>query len=525
MLLNLAILLKKGVQFEPILYIPNQEGPLFEEAKKRRIRYISYFPPPWHIYPIELKGFAQRYKESYSSLYQALLENPCDLMLVNTHVNIVPAGIAVEMRIPMIVWLHGVIDTTMVKGKSEFSYFCTQWLLKVATKIVSVSNWTAEFYNSFYGIQDYSIVHNWLPNESYKVDADSKYQSGRFVCLGTHEEIKGIDILIDAAIELKRRGNEFKIDLFGDGPLSKAHQERVVKSALQDNIFFHGYVPVNTSIFKDKTCLISPSYVESFGMTLIEGMAQHTPIIATRSGGPNEIVEDGYTGFLIDRGDYIALADKMEIFLKDSVLAKDMGEAGYKSFRSQFSEAGVTEKIHSVLFEAISNYTDRKSIYNLTHEMMKSLLWKYTIHEETFIPVPTMNNYLSSLRLEAGLLYKIILQKNILTRLKILAIADFAPQPLILKLSIYSSRGQLLRVAYELVSEFGYEIWLSFEFLPITDIRNETLTLEIVLIDGSGVIRLCEKNQFERKIKRIYRRGMGLLGLKTYGNQLCFESE
>ena len=227
----------------------------------------------------------------------------------------IPVSVAIALDIPFIPWCHGIIDASMVEPTPGFSYLSNQWILSAASKRIMVSKWTSEYYRSFYGVEAYSILPNWLPSEIALNVSKEKYRSGKFVCLGAHEEHKGIDVLINAAIELKRRGHKFEIDLFGNGPLYQEHHDKVNENFLVNQICFHGFVSDNAPIYRDKLCVISPSYVEPFGLTLIEGMANKTPVIATRAGGPEEIVEDGYTGFLIDRGDYLALADKME-FLK-----------------------------------------------------------------------------------------------------------------------------------------------------------------------------------------------------------------
>ena len=54
---------------------------------------------------------------------------------------------------------------------------------------------------------------------------------------------------------------------------------------------------------------VLPSYVESFGMVLIEAMASGCPVIVSDAGGIIDIIEEGVTGFIFRKGDYIDLKE------------------------------------------------------------------------------------------------------------------------------------------------------------------------------------------------------------------------
>ena len=532
MLLNLAILLKNGNRFSPLLFIPDSPGPLYDEARKHGIRYFSYQSPPWHISQINLTSFSVAFRASFTSLKNALIENPCELILVNTHVSIVPVNVAVALDTPLIIWCHGIIDASMIEPTPGFSHVCNQWLLSAASKFVVVSKWTGEYYRSFFGVKDYSLLPNWLPSEAALSPLKGKYRSGKFVCLGSHEEIKGIDVLINAANELKRRGCKFEIDIFGDGPLHKEHQDKVNAHFLKNRIHFHGFVSDNINFYENKLCMISPSYVDSFGLTLVEGMANKTPVIATRAGGSEEIIEDGFTGFLIDRGDYLALADKMEFFLKNPTKAKEMGENGYRVFQERFSERAAKDAFNLILHDTISNYRGYDPSIKLAAEMFQYFITSIPQEHvlpakpeksiEVFDPSSKIPGYQSALRLESGLVYTIIPQKNVLICLDILVKADTLYKPLGIKMYLRLPNGQIIRKSKAIISEFGHEIWLNFGFIPLANIKDTKLLLELVPEHPRrNVIRIYEKNDFEGKLIRAYRRIMGLLGFSTRGNQLC----
>jgi 1,4-alpha-glucan branching enzyme len=74
--------------------------------------------------------------------------------------------------------------------------------------------------------------------------------------------------------------------------------------------------------------LVMPSLYEPFGMPAAEAGAASKPVVASRTGGLQEIVEDGSTGLLHRPGDHEDLAEKVLRLLGDPELAAEMGRRG-----------------------------------------------------------------------------------------------------------------------------------------------------------------------------------------------------
>jgi glycosyltransferase involved in cell wall biosynthesis len=65
-------------------------------------------------------------------------------------------------------------------------------------------------------------------------------------------------------------------------------------------------------------------------------MASYRPVVGTRAGGIPELIEDGKTGYLIERRDAGALADRLLRLLRDSSLRERMGRAGRQVAEQKF---------------------------------------------------------------------------------------------------------------------------------------------------------------------------------------------
>ncbi len=72
-------------------------------------------------------------------------------------------------------------------------------------------------------------------------------------------------------------------------------------------------------------------------LTLLEAQLMEKPVMATNVGGVSELMKDGETGFLVEKGNHQQLIDKITILLGDTKQAKEIGKAGRKFVTNNFS--------------------------------------------------------------------------------------------------------------------------------------------------------------------------------------------
>ena len=103
--------------------------------------------------------------------------------------------------------------------------------------------------------------------------------------------------------------------------------------------------------YHQASVVVLSSRSESFGKVLVEANACGKPVVSTATTGAQEIIKDGYNGFLVPIGDANSLADKILELLNDPVKAQAMGENGGRLVQEKFSDN--TEKIISYWKEII----------------------------------------------------------------------------------------------------------------------------------------------------------------------------
>lgn len=130
----------------------------------------------------------------------------------------------------------------------------------------------------------------------------------------------------------------------GDMGLEK---NRALKASLEQAAFQMGLGNVVTCDgysddveldIKQSDIVLNFSESESFSHTCLEASAYGRPIVATRCGGPDEIVDDGVSGFLVNVNDIRAMSKAILQLSKDRELRIAMGQAGRHIVHDRFSE-------------------------------------------------------------------------------------------------------------------------------------------------------------------------------------------
>lgn len=162
------------------------------------------------------------------------------------------------------------------------------------------------------------FVEAGLPEEKVTVkpnfvaDPGRRTEPGQYALFaGRLSPEKGVSIILQAWKQLKVR---VPLRILGDGPLLEPLQREAQELGLQGVVFTGRLDREQTmATVKGASFLIFPSrWYESFPMIIVESFASGTPVIGSRLGAIQEIVEDGRTGLHFTPGDPEALAERVE---------------------------------------------------------------------------------------------------------------------------------------------------------------------------------------------------------------------
>ncbi|MDP3325452.1 MAG: glycosyltransferase family 4 protein [Hydrogenophaga sp.] len=127
------------------------------------------------------------------------------------------------------------------------------------------------------------------------------------------------------------------MDLEKNRVLKASLKLAAVQMGLGDVVTFDGYSNDVELDIKRADIVLNFSESESFSHTCLEACAFGRPIIATRCGGPEEIIEEGVTGLLVPVADVEAMTMAIVALAGDALLRQRMGEAGRRLVRERFS--------------------------------------------------------------------------------------------------------------------------------------------------------------------------------------------
>lgn len=156
--------------------------------------------------------------------------------------------------------------------------------------------------------------------------------------VGSLDEWKGLDVLIQAMALLRDAGVTVRLVLAGEGPLRFELERLTRELGLQQQVRFLGQQPRSSvaRLFNDCTVFVLASRFETFGLVVLEALACGKAVVGTRVDGILEIVDDGINGLLVEPEDAVALAAAIHRLLGDAALRERLGEAGRIRVKERF---------------------------------------------------------------------------------------------------------------------------------------------------------------------------------------------
>ena len=172
-------------------------------------------------------------------------------------------------------------------------------------------------------------------------------------CVARLEPEKDVASLIAAFADVRRAFPDAVCVVAGEGRLQSQLQAQIGRIGLESVVRLLGHRADVLSIVAASDLFVLPSLAEPFGLAIVEAMALGKPVIATRAGGPCEIVVPEETGMLVPPADPSALAAAIRELLSDPARSRRMGEMGRQQFERLYSRKEMAEATLAVYSEAL----------------------------------------------------------------------------------------------------------------------------------------------------------------------------
>lgn len=210
--------------------------------------------------------------------------------------------------------------------------------------IFAVSNALSEAMKKQVGIFPIQVVPNAVDTNLFRPPLVKTNDKFTFISVGHLMKNKGQMILLEAFRETFYLNEEVRLMICGDGADFIQLNDYIKRYNLSHKVNLYGEIEPEelVKLYHQADCLVSSSYKETFGVVIIEAMACGLPVIATKSGGPEDILNVN-NGILIDTGSVSDLANAMRfVYMNKTKFDSDLI---VKMIKERFSYPAVAKQI------------------------------------------------------------------------------------------------------------------------------------------------------------------------------------
>jgi glycosyltransferase involved in cell wall biosynthesis len=323
-------------KFKPIVFI-HKDGQFAKMLKENDIEY--------HIVKL-------------SSLFFEIRKQDPQIIHCNsatTKYTFMSLVIAKFLNIPF-VWHNRVIDSAGWKDRIIFN---------LSDRVVVISDAVRKKFSSFKNQDKIVKIYNGVDLEKFNPNINGENIKKEFNilpnenvigCIARFDKWKGLEYFIDMAKIIVEKNIPTKFFLVGDGIERRNLQLKVKNYGLEDKFFFTGFRENAAEFIALFDILIIPtSEEEPFGRVAIEGMACGKPVVATKTGGLVEIIEDKITGILVPPKSAQSLAEACIWLIQNKQEAKKISIKAREKVKESFSITQNVKKVEMLYEEILNN--------------------------------------------------------------------------------------------------------------------------------------------------------------------------
>ena len=170
-------------------------------------------------------------------------------------------------------------------------------------------------------------------------------------CIGSLRPVKNQMLLLKALVEIRNRngGGNLCCLFVGDGPAFEGLKKFVINNHLEGCVVFLGRRNDIPQVLSASDVLVLTSISEGMSNVILEAFSSGLPVIATKSAGTIELIEDGCSGYLVEQQDVSGLAYKIKLLFGNRDLCGRLGSKACEVARKKYSIANMVvgyEKVY-----------------------------------------------------------------------------------------------------------------------------------------------------------------------------------
>lgn len=259
---------------------------------------------------------------------------------------------------PVVWYLHDILNSEHF-GKAQL--LAARYTARKSTQILVNSKSTKEalqiltdrndnthlIYNAF-NTKPFVQTANSQENQREALGFDSRPLVGVF---GRLSPWKGQDVFLRTLAMMPAvQGLIVGSPMFGEDAYAQHLEQEIKTLGLENRVKLLGFRSDIPELMKTCDIIAHTSIApEPFGRVIVEGMLSGRPVVASKSGGPNEIIENGVTGMLYTPGDSQALQSVLSEIINEPEQALLMAQRGRETALNRFSLDNMHKRLDDII--------------------------------------------------------------------------------------------------------------------------------------------------------------------------------
>ena len=295
-------------------------------------------------------------------LHRKYLQNYINKYIVSDNIDAVEApdwtGISAFMKLKCIlnIRIHG-SDTYFChlenrKNKIK-NFFFEKMALKNADNLISVSRFAAKITKNLFEIdREITVIHNGIDTNLF-LPKNERILKNSILYFGTIIRKKGVLELAKIFNLLIKKNPDSVLIIVGKdtkdvntGSSTIDLMKSFLSTDATKKVIFKGEKEYSEVIdeIASANVIVLPSFAEAMPMSWLEAMSMQKAVVTSNIGWAEELMIDSKTGFTVNPKNHIKYAEKINILLNNSSVAREMGEAARKKVKNEFSKNVIGQK-------------------------------------------------------------------------------------------------------------------------------------------------------------------------------------
>ena len=335
------------------------EMELFSLPKRIRskgIEPVEFTTFDWHEYKGNkiVDKYIQTYKD-YLWWIQMRLSKKVDLI----HAHHPIAALAMKKLnpdTPVVTTIHSSYERELIlngrirEGSNEHHFLTSLYreLEQHVEQIITVSDSFRQYLSSYVDHPEkIEVIPNGFDQKRFRPIAHDN-EIPQLITVCRLIPAKGLDVLLQACSELKKRGHNYVLHIIGDGPIREELEQMAIDLNIYEETIFYGYMLHPEEFMPFFDIFVLPSRAEAFGSVFAEAALSWVSLVGTNVGGIAEQIDHGLNGLLVPVDDVPALTDTLEKVILDAPFRYTLAEAAFEKAKKRYSLNRVIKQLKTI---------------------------------------------------------------------------------------------------------------------------------------------------------------------------------